>query len=224
MLAKVRLCSLRSRIWDKSVPETCIDVSSLLNNGEISNMLTDDMILPIPVKAIWSLRLSKKWRVAVVLIFATGSLYVSQDTGLLVILSASWTYSWDWPTFSLIDFVVRIKISATRDVAQASLLNRWSTWQELYLSQERIWIYHVPVFQHLILCVDVAILTWSKIKTTRRTGSRELRRCFRLSVGSGQGWQTIVRSLRDRQLQSDVKSATELRIHQVVKAELECTQ
>jgi len=93
MLAKVRLCTPRSRIWDKSVPETCIDVSSLLNNGGIFNMLTDVMILLIPVKAIWSLRLSKKWRVAVVLIFATGSLYVSQETGLLVILSASETYS-----------------------------------------------------------------------------------------------------------------------------------
>ena len=71
-LVKIWECSPREKIWNKSIPGTCIDVSSLLNISGLFNTITDIIILLVPVKAVWNMRMRKKQKVAVVLVFTVG--------------------------------------------------------------------------------------------------------------------------------------------------------
>ena len=69
---KIWECTPRERIWNKSVPGTCIDVSRLLNTSGSFNTITDTMILLVPVKSVWNLRMTKKRKWGVVAVFTVG--------------------------------------------------------------------------------------------------------------------------------------------------------
>lgn len=71
-LAKIWECSPRRRIWDKSVPGTCIDTSRLLNTSGLFNTISDILILLVPVKAVWNLHMGTGRKVACVLLFTVG--------------------------------------------------------------------------------------------------------------------------------------------------------
>lgn len=51
-IVKIWECTPREKIWSKSVPGTCIYVSSLLNTSGLFNTITDTMILLVPVKSV----------------------------------------------------------------------------------------------------------------------------------------------------------------------------
>ena len=72
---KVWLCVPRARIWDKSIPGTCLDTPSVLNTNGVVNVVTDTIILLIPTKAVWNLQLDKKRKAGVILVFSVGCLY-----------------------------------------------------------------------------------------------------------------------------------------------------
>ena len=74
---KVWECTPRERIWNKSVPGTCIKISSLLNTSGLFNTITDTMILLVPVKSVWNLHMTMKRKVGVVAVFTVGFTYVS---------------------------------------------------------------------------------------------------------------------------------------------------
>ncbi|TEY62246.1 hypothetical protein BOTCAL_0165g00060 [Botryotinia calthae] len=88
----------RARIWNKSLPGTCVDVSKLLNTSGLFNFTTDVLILLVPVKSVWNLQMKKKRKMSVVLIFTFG-----------MIVSA--------PVFSIVGLLVREDISKSPDVA-----------------------------------------------------------------------------------------------------------
>ena len=69
---KIFECNPRSRIFDKSIPGTCVDTSTLLNTSGCFNTLTDFLILFLPVKAVWDLNMSKQKKIIVVLVFTFG--------------------------------------------------------------------------------------------------------------------------------------------------------
>ena len=73
---KIWLCVPRARIWDKSIPGTCLDTPSVLNTNGVVNVVTDTIILLIPAKAVWNLQLDKKRKAGVILVFSVGCLYV----------------------------------------------------------------------------------------------------------------------------------------------------
>ena len=76
--AKIFLCVPRARIWNKSVPGTCLDNAAVLNTNGIFNLLTDVIILLVPLKAVWSLQLDRRRKIGVVMVFTLGFLYVIQ--------------------------------------------------------------------------------------------------------------------------------------------------
>lgn len=95
-LVKIWECNPRERIWDRSIPGKCVNVASLLNTSGLFNTLTDIIILLIPIKSVWNLNMTTKRKMGVV---------------------AAFTVGFTAPVFSMIGFVVRIKISASPDVA-----------------------------------------------------------------------------------------------------------
>lgn len=62
----------RATIWDKSIPGTCINTSILLDTSGLFNTVTDVIMLLLPVKAVWSLKLKFKQKVLVVGVFTFG--------------------------------------------------------------------------------------------------------------------------------------------------------
>lgn len=70
--AKIFECTPRSRIWDSSIEGTCINVPSLLNISGLFNIITDMLILLVPVKSVWKLNMDRGRKVACVLLFSVG--------------------------------------------------------------------------------------------------------------------------------------------------------
>ncbi|KAI0890591.1 uncharacterized protein GGS22DRAFT_194561 [Annulohypoxylon maeteangense] len=87
-IVKIWECIPRERIWDKSIPGRCISTDILLDTSGLFNTLTDFIMLLLPVKAVWKLKLKVKQKVLVVGVFTFG-------------LCA--------PVFSLVGFIVRLQ-------------------------------------------------------------------------------------------------------------------
>lgn len=74
-LVKIWGCNPRPRIWNKSVPGKCLNVAAVLDTSGLFNLLTDVIILLIPVKAVWNMQLSAKRKAGVVGVFTLGLTY-----------------------------------------------------------------------------------------------------------------------------------------------------
>ncbi|MCJ1468559.1 hypothetical protein MMC07_007188 [Pseudocyphellaria aurata] len=101
---KIWECTPRQRVWDKSQKGTCIDISRLLNASGLFNTISDVLILLVPVKSVWKLHMDRGRKVACVLLFTLSIFPI-----LLTPSSA--------PVFSIIGFVVRVRISANPDIS-----------------------------------------------------------------------------------------------------------
>ena len=65
-------CNPRARAWDDSVPGSCFSLHQLGVSSGIVNVISDFVILVLPLQKVWRLQMAwqKKWRVLVV--FAVG--------------------------------------------------------------------------------------------------------------------------------------------------------
>ncbi|KAI2626885.1 hypothetical protein GGS21DRAFT_265844 [Xylaria nigripes] len=103
-LAKIFECSPREKIWDPTIPGTCIQIQYILNVSGGFNTATDYLILLLPVHAVRSLQMPKLKRVFVVLAFTFGlSGPIFATVGFVVRLQRSGNAdtSWDQPTILL---------------------------------------------------------------------------------------------------------------------------
>lgn len=66
-------CFPHERIWDKTVPGTCIDSKIILISSATLNVVSDLLILVLPQKTIWSLHISTKKKIGISLVFTVGS-------------------------------------------------------------------------------------------------------------------------------------------------------
>ena len=71
-IAKICQCIPRTRIWDKTVPGKCVDLSILLDASGLFNIISDVLILLVPLKGIWSLQMVKKRKIGIYMIFTVG--------------------------------------------------------------------------------------------------------------------------------------------------------
>jgi hypothetical protein len=76
MIAKIWECIPRRRIWDKSVPGTCVNVGVLLDISGAFNTLTDIVILALSIAGVWNLHVSSMKKLGVVLGLTVGFMYV----------------------------------------------------------------------------------------------------------------------------------------------------
>ncbi|KAI0907637.1 hypothetical protein F4823DRAFT_641220 [Ustulina deusta] len=93
-IVKIWECIPRAKIWDPTIPGTCINTPMLLNVSGLFNTVTDLIILLLPFKAVWRMNMNLKKKTMVVLVFTFG-------------LSA--------PIFSLVGVVVRVRGSKNPD-------------------------------------------------------------------------------------------------------------
>ena len=80
------VCTPISFYWNKEQDGTCINEYRLIMCGGALTLLTDFLVLVMPMPLVWRLQVSRKQRVALSLIFMLGGLYVvpvPQDVWLL---------------------------------------------------------------------------------------------------------------------------------------------
>lgn len=75
-IVKIWECNPRARIWNKSVKGTCIDIPSLLNTSGLFNTLSDLVILLVPLRSVWNLKMRLKKKLGVIAVFSVGTMYV----------------------------------------------------------------------------------------------------------------------------------------------------
>jgi hypothetical protein len=71
-IVKIFECTPRERLFDPKIPGTCIDIPMLLLITGIFNIITDVIILLLPVKAVWDLKMQIRKKTVVVLVFTFG--------------------------------------------------------------------------------------------------------------------------------------------------------
>ena len=71
-IVKIWECVPRAKIFDPSIPGSCIDTPRLLNISGFFNTATDVIIVLLPVKAVWNMNMSFRKKVYVVLVFTFG--------------------------------------------------------------------------------------------------------------------------------------------------------
>ena len=68
-------CTPIAYLWDKTIPGGhCIDYIALFRWGMLANILTDLVMLVLPLPVVWKLNTSKKVKVALTTTFLTGSM------------------------------------------------------------------------------------------------------------------------------------------------------
>ncbi|KAL9110081.1 MAG: hypothetical protein Q9187_008094, partial [Circinaria calcarea] len=105
-------CSFQCRplrfIWDKSVNGTCMNVALFFILGSAPNVLTDFMVLVLPLPAVFALQTSRGQKISLAAIFMLGSItcIISLVRLIELILNArnsdpTCTFSSDFPPFKL---------------------------------------------------------------------------------------------------------------------------
>lgn len=72
-LVKIWQCDPQARAWNKSIPGRCINLPVLLEVSGLFNTISDALILLVPVKACWNLKMSWQKKVGVCTIFTIGA-------------------------------------------------------------------------------------------------------------------------------------------------------
>ena len=74
VLVSIFQCRPIAGAWDKSISSQCLDFESLYYGIAGSNLTLDVVVLALPMKMIWGLKLAKKHRIGLCGIFLFGSL------------------------------------------------------------------------------------------------------------------------------------------------------
>ncbi|PHH85321.1 hypothetical protein CDD83_590 [Cordyceps sp. RAO-2017] len=93
-VVKIWECAPRDKIWNSSLPGRCLEINWILNISGGFNMMTDFLILLLPVHAVLNLKVDRLKRILIVLTFTFG-------------LCA--------PVFATAGFIVRLRNSGNPD-------------------------------------------------------------------------------------------------------------
>jgi hypothetical protein len=89
MFVAIFECTPREKIWNKLyVGGSCVDNDKLHIATGFFNIFTDLVILLLPLRSLWQLRIPLRKKFGVSLLFTTGLLYVCLSPG---IASSTWT-------------------------------------------------------------------------------------------------------------------------------------
>lgn len=71
-IVKIWECVPRARAWDNSIPGNCIDTPMLLNVGGVFNLLTDLIMVMMPLLVVWNVNMEITRKVHIVLAVTFG--------------------------------------------------------------------------------------------------------------------------------------------------------
>lgn len=69
---KIFECSPRQKIWNREIPGKCIQMKWVLNMSGAFNMVSDYIIILLPVQAVWRLQMDRMRKMLVILAFTFG--------------------------------------------------------------------------------------------------------------------------------------------------------
>lgn len=67
-------CTPRQKMWRPTLPGKCLDINNINIASAIVNLVSDLIILVLPQKVIWGLKLSPRKKMGVAAVFAMGVL------------------------------------------------------------------------------------------------------------------------------------------------------
>lgn len=70
----IMTCLPRAKIWDPTTEGHCINVPAALITGAVMNVVSDFSIMILPIVKIWQLKISRKRKIEISVVFATGGL------------------------------------------------------------------------------------------------------------------------------------------------------
>jgi hypothetical protein len=71
-------CNPRPKIWNKLIPGgTCMNYDAVIAATGFFNIFSDVAILVLPIRTVWQLRIPRQKKIALSMLFATGTAYVS---------------------------------------------------------------------------------------------------------------------------------------------------
>ncbi|GLA56943.1 hypothetical protein AtubIFM55763_000482 [Aspergillus tubingensis] len=82
-IVKIFECTPRARIWDKTVPGRCIDAAIPVLVTSIVNVVSDIMMLLMPIRCVWRLQITLRKKVGITAIFAAGLLTAEITSGII---------------------------------------------------------------------------------------------------------------------------------------------
>jgi hypothetical protein len=68
------LCLPVNKFWDSSVEGSCLDAATFYYGMQIPNIITDTVLLVMPMKFVWALPISKAQRLLLSGVFIVGGL------------------------------------------------------------------------------------------------------------------------------------------------------
>lgn len=74
------ICIPANKFWNQSLAGTCLNPYQFYYGSQIPNILTDVILLIMPMQVVWSLHISKYQKMLLCGVFAVGGLYVSLIT------------------------------------------------------------------------------------------------------------------------------------------------
>jgi hypothetical protein len=115
-IVKFAQCTPREKIWNRKLAGKCVDGNLLLMVSGMFNFITDVLILLIPVKSVWKLQMKTKMKLQIVAIFTVGAVCVLHVPTKLLVLPFTLLISSSAPVFSILGFLVRVRVSKNPDV------------------------------------------------------------------------------------------------------------
>ena len=81
-------CAPIEQVWIGDENRSCVNINQMFTAITISNLLTDVLVLCLPITTVWNLKLEVKTRVALVCIFLMGGLVCV--CSLIRIITPTW--------------------------------------------------------------------------------------------------------------------------------------
>ncbi|KAE8153804.1 hypothetical protein BDV25DRAFT_136554 [Aspergillus avenaceus] len=131
----VVLCLPVNKFWDRAVEGTCLDPAKYYYGQQIPNIVTDVVLLIMPMKPVWSLPISRTQRILLSGVFVVGGLTLIFD---IVRLTAMIELTQSGPdiTYNQIPMVAWTCIEAAAGITAACLSNLRPLFK---LSKRRFW-------------------------------------------------------------------------------------
>ena len=76
ILVSIFACKPIRGYWDEAIKSTCINMKWFFIGNAVPNIVTDVVILGLPMRHVWELQMGKRTKTLVSAIFFTGGLYV----------------------------------------------------------------------------------------------------------------------------------------------------
>ncbi|KAB8072614.1 hypothetical protein BDV29DRAFT_202233 [Aspergillus leporis] len=129
------LCLPVNKFWDSSVEGSCLDAATFYYGMQIPNIITDTVLLVMPMKFVWALPISKAQRLLLSGVFIVGGLTLIFDIVRLIAM-INLTRAGPDLTYNQVPVVVWTCIEAAVGITAACLSNLRPLFK---LSRVRLW-------------------------------------------------------------------------------------